>query len=132
MQFDGLGPRWAAACDVPDLELLPSRYPEVKTLQFRAALELGVQHFTLASVAQLRRWGLPLPLERWAPQFDQAASWLNRFGSERGGMLGQERVTGAGKAMDDGSAAWTANLTAMPMTTTGPGDSLHGSDSGGK
>lgn len=79
-------PRWAAACDVPDLELLPARHPELRTVQFRAALELGVQHFLLAGVASLRRAGVPLPIERWAPALDRLASWLNRFGSERGGM----------------------------------------------
>jgi hypothetical protein len=85
--IEGLGTRWAAACDVPDLELLPARYPGVKTVEFRAALELGSQHLALWSAAGLRRAGLPLPIERWAGPLDRVASWLNVFGSERGGML---------------------------------------------
>ncbi len=87
VHIDGLGTRWAAACDVPDLELLPARYPGVQTVQFRAALELGVQHFALWSAAGLRRAGVPLPIERWAGPLDMLASWLDAFGSERGGML---------------------------------------------
>lgn len=95
LQFAGVGTRWAAACDVPDLELLPARYPGVKTLQFRAALELGVQHFMLAGVAGLRRMGVPIPVERWAHQLDQVAGWFDRFGSECGAML--VSVTGTKK-----------------------------------
>jgi len=34
----------AAGVDVPDLELLPVRYPGVQTVSFRAALEVSLQH----------------------------------------------------------------------------------------
>lgn len=87
LRFAELGTRWAAACDVPDLALFPERYPSVRTVEFRAALEVGIQHFFLASCAQLRRWGIPIPLERWARPLDRFATLLDRFGSERGGML---------------------------------------------
>lgn len=36
---------------------------------------------------ELRRAGVPLPIERWAGPLDRLASWLDAFGSERGGML---------------------------------------------
>lgn len=87
VDINGLGTRWAAACDIPDLEQFPTRYPTARTVQFRAALEVGVQHFILAGVAQLRRWAIPIPLERWAPTLDKFAGWLDRFGSDTGGML---------------------------------------------
>jgi len=83
----GLGVRWAAACDIPDLELFPARYPGVKTVEFRAALELGIQHLALWIAAAWRRCGLPMPIERAAPLLNRAASLLDPFGSERGGML---------------------------------------------
>ena len=85
--FDGLGVRWAAACDVPDLELLPQRYPGARTVEFHAALEMAVQHFGLWLVAALRRVGVPVPLERWADQLDRIGVLLDAFGSDRGGML---------------------------------------------
>lgn len=88
----GLRPRWSAACDVPDLEILPLRYPGARTVQFRAALELGLQHFFLAALAQLIRLGVPVPVDRWAGPLDRVASAVDRFGSELGGMLVQ--VTG--------------------------------------
>jgi hypothetical protein len=87
VRIEGVGTRWAAACNVPDLDLLPARYPSLKTVEFRAALEFGVQHFALWTAAGLRRAGLPLPIERWAAPLDKLASWLDVFGSERGGML---------------------------------------------
>ena len=86
VRIDGVGTRWAAACDVPDLELLPARYPGVQAVQFRAALEIGIQHFALWTAAAMRRAGLPLALDRWAGPLDRAATLLDKLGSERGGM----------------------------------------------
>src|SRR6266513_964032 len=54
LRFYGLGGRWAAACDVPDLELFPKRYPGVLTIEFRASLEVGAQQFALWLAALLR------------------------------------------------------------------------------
>ncbi len=82
-----LGTRWSAWCDVPDVELLPARYPGVQTVEFRAALEVGVQHIVLWAAACMRRLRIPLPLERWAAPLDRIASHLDVLGSERGGML---------------------------------------------
>ena len=87
VSFAGAGVRWAAACDVPDLELLPARYAETRTVEFRAALELGIQHFGLWLAAALRRAGVSVPLERWAEPLDRLAGLLDRFGSDCGGML---------------------------------------------
>lgn len=87
--FAEFGTRWAAACDVPDLELFPIRYPGVKTVQFRAALEFGIEHFVLAAVGGLRRLGIPIPIERWATPLDRLVTRFDRFGGQRGGMLVQ-------------------------------------------
>ncbi|HET9405230.1 MAG TPA: saccharopine dehydrogenase NADP-binding domain-containing protein [Burkholderiales bacterium] len=108
VRFAGFGTRWAAACDVPDLELLPERYPGVKAVEFRAALELGIQHFAFWTVAALRRIGVPVPVERWAAQLNRAASWLDAFGSEKGGML----VALAGTRGDSSRARIEWHLTA--------------------
>jgi len=108
LRFAGLGTRWAAACNIPDLELLPVRYSGVKTVEFRAALEIAVQHFGLWLVAALRRAGLPLPIERWAAPLNRLASLLDVFGSERGGML----VSLAGERTDGSRARMEWHLTA--------------------
>jgi NAD(P)-dependent dehydrogenase (short-subunit alcohol dehydrogenase family) len=85
--ISGVGSRWAAACDVPDLELFPVRYPSVETVEFRAALEVGFQHAALWGAAMLRRVGLPFRIERCAAQLDRLASLFDGLGTERGGML---------------------------------------------
>lgn len=86
------GRRLCAACDVPDLVLLPARYPEVLTVTFRAALEVSVQHIALWILAALRRIGLPVPLVRWARALNRVGDWFDRFGSGTGGM--KVRVVG--------------------------------------
>jgi uncharacterized protein YbjT (DUF2867 family) len=108
LRFAGLGARWAAACDVPDLELFPARYPGVRTVEFRAALELGIQHAALWLVAALRRAGIPLPIERWAGALNRLASLLDGFGSEKGGML----VSVSGTRHDGSRARVEWHLTA--------------------
>ncbi|TMH42768.1 MAG: saccharopine dehydrogenase [Betaproteobacteria bacterium] len=101
MRFYALGARWAAACDVPDLELFPKRYPGLRTMEFRASLEIGAQQVALWLAALLRRRGVPLPIERWAKPLSRIASWMDAFGGDLGGML----VSLAGKRAD-GSRAW--------------------------
>ena len=97
IHFD-VGTRWAAACDVPDLALLPQHYPGVASVTFRAALEVGVQHFALWTLAAARRAGLALPVERWAAGLDRLASLLDLLGSDRGAM--RVSIVGTG---DDGA-----------------------------
>jgi hypothetical protein len=80
------GSRLSAACDVPDLVLLPDRYPEVLTVTFRAALEVSAQHIALWTLAAFRRMGVPIPIARWAPGLNRVGDWLDRFGSDTGGM----------------------------------------------
>lgn len=89
-----VGTRYAGACDVPDLELFPARYPTVRTMQFRAALEFSFENFMLRGVAGLRRAGLPLPIERWARGFERIAKFFDHFGSDRGAMLVELRGSG--------------------------------------
>ena len=90
------GSRLAAACDVPDLELLPARYPGVRTVTFRAALEVSLQHYGLWLMAVLRRVGLPIPMHALSGGFDRIGTWLNWLGSDIGGMT--VRVAGKDKA----------------------------------
>lgn len=81
-----LGNRLAAACDVPDLQVLADRYPTVRTLQFRAALELSIQHIGLWLLAGVRRVWRGIPIDRVAPVFAAIGRGLDVFGGVRGGM----------------------------------------------
>jgi hypothetical protein len=86
------GVRHAAACDVPDLELFPGRYAGVQTVTFRAALEVSCQHYALWMIAGARRFGISPSVSRWGKHFNQVGTWLDRFGSDTGGM--KVRITG--------------------------------------
>ena len=108
LRFYGLGGRWAAACDVPDLELFPKRYPGVRTMEFRASLEVGAQQFALWLAALLRRRGMALPIERWAKPLARIASWMDAFGGDLGGML----VNVTGRRPDGSRARIEWHLTA--------------------
>lgn len=93
-----VGGRLAAACDVPDLELFPVRYAGVQTVRFCAALEFGVQHLALWSLAALRRIGLPFPVARWAVSLNRLAGMFDAGAGEKGGM----RVSVVGDRSDGG------------------------------
>jgi saccharopine dehydrogenase-like NADP-dependent oxidoreductase len=88
--------RWAALCDVPDLQLLPQRYPQLHSARFHAALEFGIEHFALWLLAAMRRVGLPFAVDRWAVAMNGMAGWLDARGGEWGGM----RVSVTGTAGD--------------------------------
>ncbi len=107
-----VGGRLAAACDVPDLELFPVRYAGVQTVRFFAALEFGVQHLTLWSLAALRRIGLPFPVARWAVSLNQLAGMFDAGAGEKGGM----RISVVGNRSDSGGRVRrTWQLTAPAM-----------------
>ncbi|SBV50844.1 hypothetical protein XBLMG947_1626 [Xanthomonas bromi] len=84
--FAQLAPRLASPCDVPDHDLLPQRYPGVRTVQFRAALEVPFLQRCMAAIAWLRQHGVPLPMARLAAVLAHAGRWFDRFGTDLGGM----------------------------------------------
>ena len=95
-----VGGRLAAACDVPDLELFPARYPGIQNVHFSAALEFGVQHLTLWGLAALRRIGLPFPVARWAVSLNRLAGMFDAAAGEKGGMrvsVVRDRTDGSGR-----------------------------------
>lgn len=93
--YPGLGKRWMANCDIPDLDLLPERYG-IRQIRFSAGLELTVLHLGLWGLSWLVRLGLPLNLPALAGPLLAASNWFNRFGSGDGGM----HVIIAGKDRD--------------------------------
>ena len=84
-RYPGLGKRWMANCDIPDLDLFPDRYG-IGSMRFSAGLELGLLHLGLWGLSWLIRWGAPLDLPAHAAAMLRVGNWLNRFGSADGGM----------------------------------------------
>lgn len=87
LTFPGLGTRLAADCDVPDLALFPTRYPDLSTLRFRAGLEVPLFQIGLWGIAALVRSGVVARPERWAGTLVALKRMLRGFGTDRGGMI---------------------------------------------
>jgi hypothetical protein len=82
----GLGRRWLSLCETPDLDLLPARYPSVRTVRFRAGLELSILHLGLSALTLPVRYRLIRSLRPWAAPLQKLASLFERLGTDRGGM----------------------------------------------
>lgn len=54
-RFWKLNLRSLGNCDIPDLEFFPKRYPTLKTIRFRAGLELKLLHLILTGLSWLVR-----------------------------------------------------------------------------
>lgn len=81
-----VGVRWLAQCDVPDLQLLPERYPGVRTVTFRGGLELRPLHFGAWLMAAMRRAGLVRDWSRYSTQLKTISDLFIRFGTDAGAM----------------------------------------------
>jgi hypothetical protein len=86
VRFARLRERRAAVCDIPDLELFPAHFAGVQSVEFRAALEVGLAQTGLAVLAALRGARLIPSPAGLAGLLNAAAPLLDRFGSALGGM----------------------------------------------
>ncbi len=82
----GLGGRWVGACDAPDRELFPLRYPGLGRADVFAALEVGAMHLGLWGLSWLVRAGAVRDPERLAAPLLAAKRALRFMGSDVGGM----------------------------------------------
>lgn len=85
-QYPVLGSRWMSNCNIPDLDLFKTRYPDLKTIRFYAGLELGVLHLGLWFLSWLSRWKLLKNPEKYAGVLRKISLWFFPFGSDKGGM----------------------------------------------
>ncbi|MDA0785673.1 MAG: saccharopine dehydrogenase NADP-binding domain-containing protein [Proteobacteria bacterium] len=77
-----VGRRWFGNCDVPDLELFTKRYPDLKSLNFYAGLEVPVVHLGLWLMSWLTRLHLLPSLEKLAPLLLRISRLFDPFGSD--------------------------------------------------
>ncbi len=87
VRFARLRPRLGALCDIPDLELFPSRYGVTERVMFRAALEVEATQRALAMLAGLRALGILKRPEILAAPLHTAAKAFDVLGSSLGGMV---------------------------------------------
>nr|WP_210301819.1 DUF4166 domain-containing protein [Methylobacterium brachythecii] len=105
----GLGRRWAALCETPDLDIVPARWPQARSVVFRAGLELSLLHLGLWLASLPVRLRLLPSLIPFARPFLAMAGALDRFGSDRGGMV----VEALGRDRDDRPIQATWSLVAQ-------------------
>lgn len=90
-----LGYRWLSNCDIPDLSLLPERYPTLKDVQFQAGLEVSVLHLGLWLFSAFSRIGVIKNWAKYAGMLTRASELFRHLGSDAGGMFvnlsGQDR-----------------------------------------
>ena len=103
-----VGMRWMSACDVPDLELLPARFPSARDVAFRAGLELPLLQASLWALAWLVRAGMVRDVTRHALVLSRGADALRGFGSDAGAM----HVTLSGACLEGRHVARTWTLIA--------------------
>lgn len=105
LQVDGVGARWVARCEVPDLDVLPARHPDLRTLDFRAGLELRRMHFGL----WLASWAVRARLLRSMLPFAKPLFAMSEFWQDIGSDTGFMQVSMRGIGTDDAALAldWT-------------------------
>ncbi len=82
----GLGRRWLALSDTPDLDIVPHRFAVRRSAVFRAGLELPLLHWGLWLATLPVRGGWLASLQPFARPFRAVAALLKPFGTDRGGM----------------------------------------------
>jgi len=99
VKFARLRDRLGALCDIPDLELFPSRYEVEQRVMFRAAVEIGMAQRAFAVLAGLRALGLIAQPARLAGLLNRAARAMDFMGSSLGGMVVRVEGTDASGAL---------------------------------
>ncbi len=94
LSLQGIGTRWVARCDVPDLSVLPARYPSLESCEFRAGLELRRMQFGLWTASWLVRTGILHSLQPWARQLLRISELWLAAGSDTGIMVVDMRGEG--------------------------------------
>lgn len=85
-KYSSLGWRLLGNCNVPDLALFLSRYPELKTIRFYAGLELSFIHVALWALSWLVRIRLIRNLEPLAPLLLKLSFLFDCWGSANSGF----------------------------------------------
>lgn len=81
-----VGARWLSNVDVPDLALLPQRYPGIESVQIGAGLEIGALHLGLSFLSALVARGWIRSLVPWAGAMRRVADLVQPFGTDAGAM----------------------------------------------
>ncbi len=84
--YPELGRRWFGYCDIPDLDLFPQRYPDLKSMRFCAGHEIASLHWGTWLLSWGVRAGVLPRLDRWAGALLRASFLFGPLGSDRSGF----------------------------------------------
>lgn len=120
VSIEGLGKRFVALVETPDLDIVRMRFPTVRQAVFRAGVELTILQLGLWLLTFPVRWGFVRSLEPFAELLHAVASWFRRFGSDKGGMIVE--ATGLDAGGERTRSRWTLvakagdgpNIPALP------------------
>ena len=84
--YPGLGWRLLGNCDIPDLELFPSLYKNLKAIRFRAGAEIPLIHMGLWSLSWLVRTNIIQSLSKYSDTLLKISHWFDRLGSGESGF----------------------------------------------
>jgi len=100
-----VGRRNLSSIDVPDTNLIPRRYPNLRQLAIRAGHEVPLVHHALRLLGVLVRIGVIRDLAAHARTMQRMAGWFDGLGSNNGAM--HVRLRGRGHDGCPQSRTWT-------------------------
>jgi hypothetical protein len=100
VHYPELGLRLFGHCDIPDLELFPDRYPDLRNLEFSAGHEVKALHLGTWLLSWAARLGLVRSWARYARQLLRLSFLFDRLGSDKSGFhMFLDGVNNADEAM---------------------------------
>lgn len=102
--YPSLGKRLSAACDVPDLSLLPNFVKGCETVTFHAALEAWWEQLALWVMGGFTRVGIVSNWSKFTPFFHRISERMKNLGSVNGAM--QIRLCGLDLSNNPKESVW--------------------------
>ncbi len=84
--YPELGRRWFGNADIPDLDLFPARWPELRSVRFCAGHEVALLHLGIWALSWPVRFRLLPRLDRIAPFLLRASRLFDWLGTARSGL----------------------------------------------
>jgi saccharopine dehydrogenase-like NADP-dependent oxidoreductase len=82
-----VGTRWLGSCNVPDLSIIPARYPSVKTATFHAGFASTVGHFVVWALSGLTRARIFRSMVPFAAPLHRISERIEPVTSDKGAMF---------------------------------------------
>ncbi len=80
--YTNLGKRYLSNCNIPDLDLFPKHYPNIKTIRFYAGIELSILHIGLWLLSWPARINMLPNLQNFSKPFLKISNLFDCFGTQ--------------------------------------------------